>query len=96
MRSFTSPSGRRWVAQVVEPPTPSRLAAVDDDSALRAGPPPGALLRFQSDSLVLELHEWPADWEALPDEALVALVRQAQPPSLGIAGDTGRARAGER
>ena len=95
MRSFTSPSGRRWVAQVVEPAAPSRITAVDE-AARGPAPSSGAVLRFQSDSLVLELREWPVDWATLPDEALVALVRQAQPPSLGIAGDTGRARAGER
>jgi hypothetical protein len=81
MRSFTSPSGRTWVAQVVAPPGPSR---------------PGSVLRFQSDSLVLELRDWPAEWESLPDDALVALVRQAQPPSLGMDEDASRARSGER
>jgi hypothetical protein len=54
------------------------------------------VLRFQSDSLVLELRDWPAEWESLPDDALVALVRQAQPPSLGMDEDASRARSGER
>ena len=95
MRSFTSPSGRTWIAQVVAPSGTSRPAAVADE-ATRAGRAPGSVLRFQSDSLVLELRDWPAEWESLPDDALVALVRQAQPPSLGMDEDASRARSGER
>ena len=68
MRTFTSPSGRQWSADVV---------------SLPASP---SVLRFRSESLVLELAEWPADWESLPEDALVALVRRAQPPSLGMGG----------
>lgn len=91
MRTFTSPSGRRWVAEVIAGPASS--PRVDDGAR---APGVGAVLRFRSDSLVLELHDWPAEWETLPDDALVALVRRAQPPGLGIVGDARRSGAGER
>ena len=68
-RTFLSPSGRTWTAFVFPG------GGVQAPSAVS-----GAALRFQSADLVLELTDFPTDWLALPDEALVELARRAQPP----------------
>ena len=65
-RSFRSPSGRAWMAYLFP----------GGASAGRAG----AVLRFRSGDLVLEVAAFPADWLQLPDDALVELARRAQPP----------------
>ena len=89
MRTFRSPSGREWLARVVFLRTPAHgQPAITDRGPADVMAKMRAVLHFQSDSLVLELQEWPTDWESLPDEALVALVRQAQPPRLGLASPT--------
>ena len=89
MRTFQSPSGRQWVAQVVFLPLP-RADVARAALGEREVPVP-AVLRFTSESIVLELREWPDDWESLPDETLTALARRAQPPALGLsaAGEEG-------
>ena len=89
MRHFSSPSGRQWSAQLTALPAAGTVAS---DAHGAPATPGRALLRFQSESLVLELRDWPADWESLPDDALVALVRRAQPPGLGLTGDVRDAR----
>lgn len=69
-RTFTSPSGRRWtVALAVAPAVSGADLAV--------------VLRFTSGDLVLDVGDWPADWETLSDDALVELARKGQPPRLG-------------
>ena len=68
-RTFTSPSGRRWIAA---------LAAA---SGTRG---PAVVLRFTSGEVVFDLEMWPADWETFSDDDLVLLLRAAQPPRLGL------------
>jgi hypothetical protein len=71
-RTFTSPSGRAWTASLVDLP---RMTTTE---------PVQAVLRFASGDLALDLDDWPADWVALPEPALIQLVRQAKPPRLGL------------
>ena len=73
-RSFTSPSGRAWMASLVELPKMTPEVPVQE------------VLRFTSGELALDLYEWPSDWERFTEPALVQLVRQAQPPHLGFPG----------
>lgn len=73
-RTFTSPSGRRWTATIA-------FARVLDGRAL------APVLRFTSEALVLDLDDWPRDWAQSSDDALVDLVRKAQPPRLGLPSD---------
>lgn len=69
-REFTSPSGRRWTAYLLELPPllvrPGERANV---------------LRFESGDIALDLREWPDGWESLPEATLVELVRQANAPN---------------
>ena len=74
-RTFRSPSGRAWTASLVELP---RMTPAD---------PARAVLRFASGDLALDLEDWPQDWAALTDGALVQLVRRANPPRLGLPGE---------
>jgi hypothetical protein len=52
--------------------------------APRVGEPvptsPGTVLRFVSGSVVLDVHDWPDDWEGLTDAQMVELLGRAQPP----------------
>ena len=75
-RAFQSPSGRTWMAYLY----PGSTSAGRPGEEHAASPPAGAVLRFRSGDLVLELLEFPAEWLELPDEALIELARRAQPP----------------
>jgi hypothetical protein len=79
MRTFRSPSGREWTADLYRAPSPRRSGSAElpDDTVV---------LRFRSGELVLDAARFPLHWEELPVAALVELLRQAQPPSLGLAG----------
>ena len=78
MRRFRSPSGREWITDVYRAPVMMHGAAVPEAHEYVA-------LRFQSGGLVLDLRRFPAEWADLPWEDLVALLRLAQPPALGLA-----------
>lgn len=68
-RRFQSPSGREWSAYLLELP-PGLVASGRRE-----------VLRFEADSVALDLADWPADWHSLDDSALVALVRRATTPN---------------
>ena len=76
-RMFRGPTGRVWTAQLFTLPAPAGVP--DDEWRLRAR----TMLRFSSADVVLDLVDWPDDWSQLPDEALVELVRRANPPRIG-------------
>jgi hypothetical protein len=69
-RTFRSPSGRDWAVYIFP----------DDAAAGMARE--HTVLRFRSGELVLDLPDYPAEWQELPDAALVELARRAQPPRL--------------
>jgi hypothetical protein len=71
-RTFQSPSGRNWVVHVFPH---------DAAPGMR---PEHPVLRFRSGDLVLDLADYPAEWQELPDTALVELARRAQPPKLRV------------
>ena len=74
MRTFTSPSGRKWTARLYYyPASPCTLAASTAPASFSA-------LRFESDGVTLDLADWPSDWLDRCEESLVALLREAQPP----------------
>jgi hypothetical protein len=73
-RSFRSPSGLTWTARLVYLP-PSPLARLD----AREPAASGAVLRFHTGGVVLDLVEWPDDWSYLSDDRLTALLRRSQP-----------------
>ena len=73
-RTFTSPSGRGWTATIA-------FARVPDGGAV------AQVLRFTSEPLVLDLGDWPPDWAESSDDAVVDLLRKAQPPGLGLPSD---------
>ena len=75
-RSFRSPSGRTWMAYLFPGGASAGRAGADHAPS----PAAGAVLRFRSGDLVLELLTFPAEWLQLPDDALVELARRAQPP----------------
>lgn len=68
-RTFTSPSGRQWTAALAAAPVRIGTAVV---------------LRFTSGELVLDLEDWPVDWDTFSDADLVLLLRAANPPRLGL------------
>ncbi len=62
MRQFRSASGRTWTVQIARSDNPLSN---------------GDALRFWSQGLVCELTDWPADWERLPESALMSLLDRA-------------------
>ncbi|MEX2154712.1 MAG: hypothetical protein WD825_15325 [Gemmatimonadaceae bacterium] len=75
-RTFTSPSGRQWTAEVYELP---RSVGVRTRQAII---PAKEVLRFSSADLTLDLQSFPADWNARTDDDLIDLVRQSSPPAF--------------
>jgi len=76
-RTFMSPSGRQWTAEVYELP---RGVGVRTPQATI---PVKAVLRFSSRDLTLDLHSFPADWKDRTDDHLIGLLRQSSPPAFG-------------
>jgi hypothetical protein len=65
LRTFMGPSGRHWMV------TPTEIGS---------GAETTVVLRFTSnDGVVLDLDQWPDDWERFPAQQLVDLARQARP-----------------
>jgi hypothetical protein len=95
MRLLHTPSGRLWTASLFYIPA----AFVAGDHAERGtadraehGAACPAVLRFESQDLVLDLFDWPDDWMLLPDDELRALVRRAH---LAVFAPTPTRRANE-
>lgn len=66
LRTFSGPSGRHWMV------TPRALGS-DAHATL--------VLRFtSSDGVVLDLEQWPDDWDRYTPAQLVELARRARPP----------------
>ena len=78
LRRFTTPNGRHWTAEVYE--VPSGLGVRTAGGVV----PAQSVLRFSSGDLTLDLVDYPLDWTDRSVEDLVALVRQAKPPSFTI------------
>jgi hypothetical protein len=76
MREFYSPGGRRWAATLFYVPSGPRGLFVFPVLASTS------VLRFKSDDITLDLADWPDDWTALPDAALVSLLQSARIPSF--------------
>jgi hypothetical protein len=81
MRLLNTPSGRLWTASLFY--IPAAFVASDHaecGTAVRAehGAACPAVLRFESQDLVLDLFDWPDDWMLLSDDELGALVRRAK------------------
>jgi hypothetical protein len=76
VRTFRSPTGREWSVEVFDlPPSvgPSALPAAHQ------------VLRFTSAAIILDLADFPADWNQLGTDELVRLVRLAGTPSFKLA-----------
>jgi hypothetical protein len=48
----------------------------------------GTVLRFISGSIVLDLEEWPDDWDRYTDSQLMGLLDRAQPADAESVGDS--------
>ena len=80
-RIFTDHRGRTFVAALY------RLSPQDTDSG-KLATSPGTVLRFVSGSLVLDLAEWPDDWDRLNARQLTELLMSAQPADDDAVGDS--------
>ncbi len=49
---------------------------------------PGTVLRFLSGSIVLDLEDWPDDWDRYTDSQLMGLLDRAQPADYDAVGDS--------
>jgi hypothetical protein len=68
LRTFSGPSGRHWMV------TPREIGS--DASA-------ATVLRFtSSDGVVLDLEQWPDDWDRYSPAQLVELAQRAHPPRV--------------
>ena len=76
MRSFGSPSGRQWTADLYQ--LPRNVAVTSTKQYGRAD----AVLRFSSEGVTLDLADYPANWAELSDADLVGLLRRATTPSF--------------
>ena len=73
-RIFTDSRGRKFVAGLY------RVAPRAESGAGGKVPTsPGTVLRFISGSIVLDLEEWPDDWDRYTDAQLAQLLERAQP-----------------
>src|SRR5688500_12428860 len=72
-RIFTDARGRKFVAGLY------RVAPrADSGTGGRAPTSPGTVLRFISGSIVLDLADWPDDWDRYTDTQLARLLERAQ------------------
>src|SRR5690349_16540744 len=76
-RRFVSPSGRTWMVRLFSLPCPPRETQQGSSEDVH-------VLRFESDGVTLDLVDWPHDWLERSDDQLVALARNAQPPTYGV------------
>ena len=80
VRTFWSPSGRQWTAELYELP---RGVGVRTPHGIV---PAKAVVRFSTGDLTLDLHSFPADWASRSDEQLIALLRKACSPAFAPRG----------
>ena len=73
-RAFRDSTGRTFIAALY------RVAPRGPIEGGKVPTSPGTVLRFVSGSLVLDLHEWPDDWDGFTEGQLVELLGRAQPP----------------
>lgn len=73
MRTFKDSTGRTFTAALYR-----IVASPDREGGVPTSP--GTVLRFVSGSVVLDLDEWPDDWEQMTDGQLSELLGRAQPP----------------
>ena len=82
-RIITDSRGRKFVAGLyrvaprAEPGTGGRIPTS-----------PGTVLRFISGSIVLDLEEWPDDWDRYSDAQLARLLERAQPADTSSVADS--------
>ena len=82
-RIFTDPRGRKFVAGLY------RVAPRSEPgSGGRIPTSPGTVLRFISGSIVLDLEEWPDDWDRYTDAQLARLLERAQPADTSSVADS--------
>ncbi len=72
-RIFTDQRGRKFVAGLY------RVAPRAEAGSEKLSTSPGTVLRFISGSIVLDLEEWPDDWDRYTDTQLARLLDRAQP-----------------
>lgn len=85
-RAFTDPSGRRFLVAVHRAAPARRSEGKLPTSA-------GAVLRFMSGSLTLDLEGYPDDWDRYSDAQLAQLLKRAQPCDLTSPADSRAERA---
>ena len=66
LRTFTSPHGREWTVRIHE--------CLDRDGAAEK------VLRFSAGDIVVELREWPDEWQRLTVAEFAMLLLDAEPP----------------
>lgn len=72
-RTFRSPRGREWTVRVHE--------CLDRDGADQM------VLRFTADDIIVELLDWPADWQSASLEDFALMLLDANPPRRRKKGD---------
>ena len=73
-RAVRDSGGRTFVAALY------RVAPQGMQQGGKVPTSPGTVLRFVSGSVVLDLHDWPDDWEGFTDAQMLELLSRAQPP----------------
>ena len=82
-RIFTDPRGRKFVAGLY------RVAPrAESGGSGKVPTSPGTVLRFISGSIVLDLEQWPDDWDRYTDAQLVELLERAQPADTSSVADS--------
>lgn len=82
-RIFTDARGRKFVAGLY------RVAArAESGTGNKVPTSPGTVLRFISGSIVLDLEEWPDDWDRYSDAQLARLLDRAQPADSSSVADS--------
>ena len=82
-RIFTDSRGRKFVAGLY------RVAPRPESSGSGKVPTsPGTVLRFISGSIVLDLEDWPDDWDRYTDAQLAGLLDRAQPADTSSVADS--------
>ncbi len=82
-RIFTDARGRKFVAGLY------RVAPrAEPGSGGKVPTSPGTVLRFISGSIVMDLEEWPDDWDRYTDAQLARLLDRAQPADTSAVADS--------
>ena len=82
-RIFTDPRGRKFVVGLY------RVAPrAESGTGGKVPTSPGTVLRFISGSIVLDLEEWPDDWDRYTDPQLARLLERAQPADTASIADS--------